>query len=159
MAELNEESIDVDEIKQLHDRIMDVICVVCQVSIDDIKSKKRNRNIVDSRVLYSHFLRKYTNYNKSRIGILIMRDHATVIHYLKNHERYLETDFEYKVVYNQCEALIKEKLDLYDFSNQITYIESLNKEIEFLKEKCLEYKDKYSILNFKYNKLCNIINN
>jgi hypothetical protein len=158
MAELDLE-LKIEDTKQIHDKLLKIVCLVCNVTEKDLKSKKRHRNIVDSRVLYVFLLNKYTSYNKSRMGMFINRDHATVIYYLKNHERFIDTDFEYKMMYNQCEALVKEKMNLYDFSNQLTYIESLNKEIDFLKSKYLEYKDKYDILTYKYEKLCNIINN
>jgi len=144
---------------QIHEKIMQIVCIVCNIDKDEMYSRTRTRNLVNARVLFSHLVNKYTSYTKTRIGKMINRDHATVLYYLKNHPSFVECDFEYKLLNTQCEALIKDKANLYDFSNQITYIESLHQEIEYLKEKYLECKDKYSMLNYKYQKLCNIINN
>jgi len=144
---------------QIHEKIMQIVCIVCNVKKKEISSRTRTRNLVNARVLFSHLVNKYTSYTKTRIGRMINRDHASVLHYLKNHPIFVECDFEYKLLHTQCEALIRDKANLYDFSNQITYIESLHQEIEYLKGKYLEYKDKYSMLNYKYEKLCKIINN
>lgn len=50
------------------------------ISIDDIKSKKRNSDIVKARHLYFYLSRKMTNIVLNKIGDMVNRDHSTVLH-------------------------------------------------------------------------------
>lgn len=168
MAELDLEkcSFNVDELDKLeiegdslHDKIMQVVCLITNSKPEQLKSRRRFRNYVNARTMFSALMRKFTGYSLKRIGMLVDRDHASVMHYEKNHNDFIETDFEYKMMFTQCEALINNKLNLYDFSSQMTYIESLSNDLEHFKKKYLEYKDRYQMLNHKYQKLCRIINN
>lgn len=143
----------------LHDKIMQVVCLITNSKPEQLKSRRRFRNYVNGRIIFSALMRKFTGYSYKRIGMIVDRDHASIIYYERNHNDFIETDFEYKMMYTQCEALVNTKLNLYDFSSQVTYIESLNHDVEHYKKKYLEYKDRYQMLNHKYQKLCNIINN
>lgn len=50
------------------------------ISIEDLQSKKRKREIVDARQVYCRRCCEYTRASLSKIGSLINRDHATVMH-------------------------------------------------------------------------------
>ena len=81
--------------------------VVAAFSIDmkSINSKSRKREIVWARQAAMSLCKKYTTQSVSRIGQVIGgRDHATVLHALKNVEDLLETEAEFKQMYQQVET-------------------------------------------------------
>lgn len=54
---------------------------VCGVSIEEIESIRRNKNIVNARHMYAYLARKYTSHSFPQIGkTLGGRDHSTIIH-------------------------------------------------------------------------------
>lgn len=50
------------------------------IPIDDIKSKKRNSDIVKARHVYFYLSKKLTNNILYKIGNIVNRDHSTVLH-------------------------------------------------------------------------------
>lgn len=54
--------------------------------IDNLAVKKRQSNFVMARKIYGILCRTHTNYSLSTIGQVIERDHATVLHYLKEYK-------------------------------------------------------------------------
>ena len=64
-------------------RIMDIANFVCQeyhVTMNQLRSKKRTRDLVISRQVYCFLCRNYTTASLQVIGNLIYRDHATVLY-------------------------------------------------------------------------------
>ena len=57
----------------------------------DIKSKTRERDYVNARIIFAFILWE-RGYNKSEIGRYLVKNHATVCHYCKNFEGYIKTD-------------------------------------------------------------------
>jgi len=53
---------------QIHEKIMQIVCIVCNVNKEEISSRTRTRNLVNARVLFSHLVNKYTSYTKTRIA-------------------------------------------------------------------------------------------
>ena len=84
--------------------------VVAAFSIDmkSINSKSRKREIVWARQAAMSLCKKYTTQSVSRIGQVVGgRDHATVLHALKNVEDLLETEAEFKQMYEQVETRLQ----------------------------------------------------
>lgn len=93
----------------------------------DIDSPVRKKEYVNARMTYAFFMRK-KGFSLERIGRFIGKDHATIVHYLKNIDWYMKTDPAFKnrfdAVYDDCffdgisiysldkEELIKEVLSL-----------------------------------------------
>lgn len=50
----------------------------------DISIKSRKREIVEARMMYTKLMKRYSKYSLTSIGEPIDKDHATIIHYLKN---------------------------------------------------------------------------
>jgi len=61
----------------------------------DINSRCRERRFVNARMTFAWMMKK-RGYSLSSIGRMMGRNHATIIHYLKNVEWYVKTDFEFK---------------------------------------------------------------
>lgn len=86
--------------------------VVNAFSIDmkSINSKSRKREIVWARQAAMSLCKKYTTQSVSRIGQVIGgRDHATVLHALKNVEDLLQTEPDFKSMYDQVETRLQAK--------------------------------------------------
>ncbi len=86
--------------------------VVAAFSIDmkSINSKSRKREIVWARQAAMSLCKKYTTQSVSRIGQVVGgRDHATVLHALKNVEDLLETEVEFREMYKKVETKLQAK--------------------------------------------------
>ena len=67
------------------------------ISYNQLKSKSRQRDIVDARHIFFKLLRDYTSWSTPLIGSLLDRDHCTVLHAL-----------------NKCESLIRVDRNFHD---------------------------------------------
>ncbi len=86
--------------------------VVSAFSIDmkSINSKSRKREIVWARQAAMSLCKKYTTQSVSRIGQVVGgRDHATVLHALKNVEDLLQTEVEFREMYKKVEEKLQAK--------------------------------------------------
>ncbi len=80
------------------------------VDMKSINSKSRKREIVWARQAAMSLCKKYTTQSVSRIGQVVgNRDHATVLHALKNVQDLLESDVEFKEKYAAVEAKLQTK--------------------------------------------------
>ncbi|MDR0219930.1 MAG: chromosomal replication initiator protein DnaA, partial [Lachnospiraceae bacterium] len=60
--------------------IINVVSEQFDVSIDDIKSKRRDANIAIPRQIVMYLCREMTDFSYDHIGTILNRDHTTVIH-------------------------------------------------------------------------------
>jgi len=90
---------DIDELKK----------IVNDVFLVDIEVKDSKRGVVDARKVYSKILRD-SGYSYESIGNTIKKDHATIIHYVKNIEYLLSYDQILREKYVACKnVFIKKK--------------------------------------------------
>lgn len=101
-----------------------LVSKMCEISIDDIKSRKRNREIVEARQIYSILILKFSTVKVSLVqaGDAINKDHATIIHSLKQCLNLSETNIPFRKKLDRCiDAFTKEftKSEHYilDFNN------------------------------------------
>ena len=66
------------------------------VTVNDLISRRRFTNFVDSRQLFCYIMRYRFGYSYAATGRFIERDHATAIHSCKVHENKFRFDKEYK---------------------------------------------------------------
>lgn len=109
-SSLNKKEITIDLVKQtLIDfagykqkeisikKIQDIISNYFNISIDEIQSKTRKRNVVQARHLAMYFAKKLTKNSLANIGKQIgKRDHATVLYACKTVSNLLETNKKFK---------------------------------------------------------------
>ncbi|MBR5406945.1 MAG: chromosomal replication initiator protein DnaA [Lachnospiraceae bacterium] len=88
--------------------IMDVVCEHLNIKPDDIKSKKRNEEIVRPRQIVMYLCNKYTDCSSTKIGDFLGKDHSTVLHGVQKLEADIENDIDLK---NKVDIIIK-KLNL-----------------------------------------------
>ncbi len=88
--------------------IMDVVCEHLNIKPEDIKSKKRDEEIVRPRQIVMYLCSKYTDYSSTKIGEFLGKDHSTVLHGVQKLEADLENETDLK---NKVDIIIK-KLNL-----------------------------------------------
>lgn len=64
-------------------RVENLVCKEFLVSPTELKSKKRDRRLVQARKAYASLLRDFKGYTLHEIGFLLGKDHSSVVHYLK----------------------------------------------------------------------------
>ena len=79
---------------------------VLDVTIDDMRSASRRRNIVNARFIFSTILYELTGFSYSHIGRIINRDHATVLYHIKTCRQLIDIDKYFKNMYNEVKNLI-----------------------------------------------------
>ena len=84
--------------------IMDVVCEHLNIKPEEIKSKKRNEEIVIPRQIVMYLCSKYTDCSSTKIGEFLGKDHSTVLHGVSKMEADLQNDENIK---NKVDIIIK----------------------------------------------------
>jgi len=113
--------------------------IVNDIFLVDIDSKNSKRGVVDARKVYSKILRD-SGYSYKLIGETIDKNHATIIHYIKNIEYLLSYDQNLKKKYVACKNVFIKDQDKKDVDIYVTVIRLSNelKEAIAFKEKLLD---------------------
>lgn len=89
------------------DDIVKVVGAKLDVKMPDIKSRKKNKNIVAARQICMYLARKLTNSSFPDIGDKIgNRDHSTVIYSCNKVEKLIETDMKMKKIIADLEEAV-----------------------------------------------------
>ena len=87
------------------ENILNLVIGTFGVDMKSINSKSRKREIVLARQAAMYLCKQYTTQSVSRIGTIVGgRDHATVLHAIKNVSDLLQTDPEFKRKFDAVEA-------------------------------------------------------
>jgi chromosomal replication initiator protein len=90
------------------DYIKNIVCDYFQITVDEINSKTRKREIVQARQLAMYFSKTYTKCSLASIGMQCgNKDHATVLHAYRTVTDLLDTDKQFKVYVEEIEKKIK----------------------------------------------------
>lgn len=90
------------------DYIKNIVCNYFSISIEEINSKTRKREIVQARQLAMYFSKKHTKASLANIGLQCgNKDHATVLHAYRTVTDLLETDKQFKIYVEDLEKKIK----------------------------------------------------
>lgn len=74
------------------DQIIDLICESYGISQDDLKSQNRKKELVFARHLSMYLLRKKAKLSLREVGLMLGRDHTTVVNAIDRVNEYLETN-------------------------------------------------------------------
>ena len=85
----------------------DIISTINTALEVDIRSKTRKRKVVYSRFIFFHLMRN-KNFSLEKIGSFLGKDHATVIHGLKQFDNLIEYE-DFKEQYYKVINELKEK--------------------------------------------------
>ena len=61
--------------------ILEEVCRVMEVGVEEVKGEGRQRHVVEARRMFFYIAREYTHHSLKRIGNVINKDHATVLHH------------------------------------------------------------------------------
>lgn len=78
------------------DMIERIICIFYGIAIEQIYSKRRDRDIVTCRHLSMYFIRRYTKMSLKSIGERFGRDHTTVIHAIGSVVKFMDIEEDYR---------------------------------------------------------------
>jgi len=76
--------------------IMEIVARESAVTVDEILSKTRIQNIAEARQLFCYVVRERFGMPFAKIGRIIHRDHATVLHSMKAHRNRHDVDRQYR---------------------------------------------------------------
>ena len=65
---------------QKEKELINRVCILRDVTLDELKSSSRKRNIVESRFIIFHILVDYCNYSLKEAGEIFKKHHSTVIY-------------------------------------------------------------------------------
>jgi chromosomal replication initiator protein len=120
-ASLNKKEISIELTRQIVDNfiknsnkeisidyIQKVVSQYFGLSVEEMNSKTRKRNIVQARQLAMFFSKEHTRASLTTIGLQCgNKDHATVLHACKTVKNLLETDKEFRTYYDDLDRMIK----------------------------------------------------
>jgi chromosomal replication initiator protein len=120
-ASLNKKEINLDLTRQIVDNfirnsnkeisidyIQKVVSQYFGLSIDEMNSKTRKRNIVQARQLSMFFAKEHTKASLTTIGLHCgNKDHATVLHACRTVKNLIETDKDFKNYVDELDRMIK----------------------------------------------------
>lgn len=114
----------------------------------DLTQKCRKRPVVEGRMMYAKLMKRYTNVSSSDIGRAINKDHATVIHYLKNFQYVKKVDQNFASKFEMMSDAYEEFRDCwlddekFDERKKIKFLESSIKELLDRKSEYEKYFNK-----------------
>lgn len=88
------------------DKIIRATCDYFQVSLYDIKSKKRNKKIVNARQAAMYLARDLTNFSTTEIGSYFNRDHTTIMHAVEKIDNIKASDQDLDTTLNSIKKII-----------------------------------------------------
>jgi hypothetical protein len=85
-------------------QVLALVCGCLEVSIQDIKSKSRLRHLVEARQIYSYIIMKVTTVEVTLkdAGIVMSKDHASVLHGVKQTIILNETSIPFSKKLSAC---------------------------------------------------------
>lgn len=88
--------------------IQQIVSNFFSISVEQMNSRSRKRDIVQARQIAMYFAKKYTPFSLTMIGQLIgNKDHATVLHSCKTVNDLLETDIKFKKYIDEIDKKIR----------------------------------------------------
>lgn len=101
----------VDDTQVTLDNIIDSVCLICNVTSQDINSKSRKKDITEARQIVMYLAQTLTNMPATRIGRLVGgRDHSTVAHSCKKVKQALATNSELCQLVENIKKEIKDSM-------------------------------------------------
>lgn len=132
--------------------------IVDSVFGEDITIKRRTRNLIDARRIFSKILHD-RGYTFSSIGLFLKKDHATIIHYLNDVDFLLKQEQNLLKKYIICrDAFLKDReilsiIKQKDIASTIFQLQNDNEKLLLERNFVLNLKNKYQRLD----KIINLI--
>ena len=85
-------------------KVIALACKLGDITKQELVGRSRKRLIGDVRICVGNLLRRVFGLTQSDAGKYLNRDHASIIHYEKQHEYMMKLNY-YKKIYNPCVEL------------------------------------------------------
>lgn len=73
-----------------HNEILSAVCAAFGIPMKDLLSKSHKRHLFYARVIAAHLLHTHLGLSSTKVGMLLCRNHATVLHYYKTFDIWIE---------------------------------------------------------------------
>jgi len=90
------------------DKVIALACRLGDITKEELISSSRKRMIGDVRICIGNLLRRVFGLTQQDCGEYLNRDHASIIHYEKQHEYMMKLNY-YKKIYNPCIELATDR--------------------------------------------------
>ena len=97
----------VDEVEIKTDNILDIVCKYYNINKNELKSKKRTKEIAIARQVCMYLISEYISLPLSSIGAIFGKDHATVIYAKNKVEEDVKKNKKFEVEINDLKNMIK----------------------------------------------------
>ncbi len=104
-----------------------IIAIVTRVTGLDIRDKKRARDYTNARTIYCYMCRRFTSCTFKEIGLLINRNHATVLHLNKNYGGIYKSDDDFQEMADRCLSAYFSEIGVEQ--PKVEAIEDINKQL------------------------------
>jgi chromosomal replication initiation ATPase DnaA len=132
--------------KERNNVIKSEICSRYNLDWEKVESKSRKNIVVDARRMYCGLLRNTFGLKYDKIGKILNKTHATIIHNSKQHDIFMKILKSYRINFEEIESILIED-DSY-YSHEMKNIE---RNIESLEEKLLDLVNKKNRYKNKIN--------
>lgn len=89
--------------------ILRIVCKVNRINIEEFVKLCRKREYVEARFQFAAVLLIQFHYTYVKVGNLLVKDHSTIIHAIRQHVDFYELVSSYKVKYNQILNAVDEE--------------------------------------------------
>lgn len=89
--------------------ILRIVCKVNRINIEEFVKLCRKREYVEARFQFAAVLLIQFHYTYVKVGNLLVKDHSTIIHAIRQHVDFYELLTSYKVKYNQILNAVDEE--------------------------------------------------
>lgn len=106
-------------------KVIRLACKLGDITKQELISSSRKRLIGDVRICVGNLLRRVFGLTQTGAGSYLNRDHASIIHYEKQHEYMMKLNY-YKKIYNACVEMASDRT----FDSEkvlVSHYETLNK--------------------------------
>ena len=91
-------------IKQKYlDEFITEYCINTNITLEQLKSKSRKIDTVEKRMIAAYFLRNKVGMTFIQVGNYLHKNHASIIHYIKLTERFIDVYPHIKKLYNEAD--------------------------------------------------------
>jgi hypothetical protein len=99
-------------------RVFKVVCDSLGLDIKLIRTSFKQGDYADGRKMIAYIFNRYFKYGVSKTGIIMNKDHSTIIHAVRKHKDYMDTDKQYSRKFYGIMSKIREQLsDILETSN------------------------------------------
>lgn len=109
-------------------RVFKEVCVSLKLDLLLIRTGFREIEYADARKMIAYIFNRYFKYGVSKTGTIMNKDHSTIIHAVKKHEHFMQTDKQYARKFYKVMTRVKENLsDIVDItpSQEREYLNAL----------------------------------